>query len=131
MKIVTYNVNSIRARLHHLEALIEEVKPNIISLQEIKCSDNDFPEEAVREMGYSSYIYGQKSYHGVAILSDIEPSSVVKGLLKGQEESQKRFISAVYTLSSGEKITVMNGYFPQGESRDHPTKFPEKKRILR
>ncbi|AWD32824.1 Exodeoxyribonuclease III [Candidatus Fokinia solitaria] len=67
--VCTWNVNSIRVRLSHLSTLCEKYRPDLILLQEIKCEENSFPREFIEELGYSSYIYGQKSYNGVAVLS--------------------------------------------------------------
>ena len=126
MKIICFNVNSIRTRLHQLAAVIDKHQPEIIALQETKVQDVDFPEADITKLGYHAVWFGQKTHYGVAILSKIQPDDVQYGYLTDAEEAQKRLIAASYTLESGQKIRVINGYFPQGESREHPVKFPAK-----
>lgn len=131
IKIISFNVNSIRARLHQLEAVIEKHQPAVIGLQETKVTDEDFPVEDVRAMGYDVAYHGQKSHYGVAMLYKPAAIKVIKGFANDDEESQKRFISATFQTSDGRELTVMNGYFPQGESRTHPTKFPNKENFYK
>jgi exodeoxyribonuclease III len=126
MRIVSFNVNSLRARLHQLQTLINSLSPDIIGLQETKVSDEEFPVDALKEMGYQAVFHGQKSHYGVALLSRQTSLNPVCGFSHDDEESQRRFVSAQFTLADGRVLTVMNGYFPQGENRDHPTKFPNK-----
>ena len=77
MKIVTWNINSIRIRLENLKRLKQELDPDIIALQEIKVEDSKFPLQAIQDLGYEyCYYNGQKSYHGVAILSKIKPKNI-------------------------------------------------------
>ena len=127
MKIVSFNVNGLRSRLHQLEALISSHAPEIIGLQETKVQDGDFPVAAIEALGYHAVFSGQKTHYGVALLSLCPPSAVQVGFPEDGDEAQKRFIAASYTLSGGETLQVINCYFPQGESRDHPVKFPAKK----
>ena len=125
MKVISFNINSIRARPHQVEAIVKKYQPDAIGLQETKVHDDDFPHEIPKSLGYKAHIHGQKGHYGVAILTKEEPLSVSKGFETDNEESQKRFISV--TLKKGKKkIHILNGYFPQGEGRDHPTKFPYK-----
>jgi exodeoxyribonuclease-3 len=98
-------------------------------LQETKVRDEEFPADAIIEMGYRVHFHGQKSHYGVALLSRTAPSSVVKGLPGDGPEDQRRLITADYSLPDGSRLRVVNGYFPQGESRDHPVKFPAKERF--
>ncbi|MDO6824457.1 exodeoxyribonuclease III [Marinobacter sp. 1_MG-2023] len=128
MMFVSFNVNSIRTRLHQLEALIESHNPDVIGLQETKVRDEEFPVEAIRELGYHVHFHGQKTHYGVALLSRIEPDQVIKGYTSDHEESQRRLITGQFTVN-GQKLTVINGYFPQGESRSHPVKFPAKEKF--
>lgn len=127
MKAVSFNVNSVRMRLHQLEKLIELEQPDFIGLQETKVRDEEFPIEAIESLGYFVEFSGQKTHYGVALLSKLPFKTVQKGFATDTDESQKRFICGTFTLPSGDDITVMNGYFPQGESRKHPSKFPAKK----
>ena len=127
MRIVSFNINGIRARTHQLEALRDKYDPDIIGLQEIKVQDADFPLELIRELGYHVQFYGQKAHYGVALLSKMPAVEVVKGLPSDTDEAQRRMISGTYETPLGNRLTVLNGYYPQGESRDHPTKFPHKR----
>ena len=92
MKIISFNINGMRARPHQLEEIKKKYDPDVIALQEIKVSDEDFPPEIPVNLGFKYFNYGQKSFHGVAIFSKEEPIKVVKGLDGGKDEEQKRFI---------------------------------------
>lgn len=129
MKIVSFNINGLRARPHQLAALIEKHRPDVIGLQETKVADDQFPVESIRELGYHVHIHGQKGHYGVALLSLKPPLALEKGFEGDDETAQRRFIQGQYEDHNGNAITVMNGYFPQGESRDHPTKFPAKSKF--
>ncbi|WP_370197729.1 exodeoxyribonuclease III [Roseibium sp.] len=79
IKLVTWNINSVRLRMPIVEQLIEEVAPDVICLQETKCPDANFPENAFRKAGYEHMaIHGQKGYHGVATLSKLPLSNIEK-----------------------------------------------------
>ena len=81
MKVVSFNVNGIRARLHQLEALEAKHSPDIVAIQESKAQDADFPRDAVAELGFPHVeIYGQKSHFGVALLSKTAPTNLVLGV---------------------------------------------------
>jgi len=129
MKIVSFNINGLRARPHQLAALIEKHQPDVIGLQETKVSDDQFPRADVEALGYHVYFHGQKGHYGVALLSRNPPLALHKGFDSDDEEAQKRFIWGTFADASGQPVTIMNGYFPQGESRDHPIKFPAKERF--
>ena len=129
IKAVSFNVNSIRQRLHQLEAVIEQHQPDFIGLQETKVTDEDFPIDAIKEFGYHVEYCGQKTHYGVALLSRHPFLHADKAYKSDTEESQKRFVAGKFDSPFGDTITVINGYFPQGESRDHPTKFPNKERF--
>jgi exodeoxyribonuclease-3 len=129
MKIVSFNINGLRARPHQLEALIAKHQPDVIGLQETKVADEQFPEAEIRQLGYHVHYHGQKGHYGVALLSRQEPISLFKGFPNDGEEAQRRFIYGTFADAHGNPVTVMNGYFPQGESRDHPVKFPAKERF--
>ena len=125
MKIVSFNINSIRARLHQIEYLRDSIDPDVIGLQETKVNDPDFPIESVNNIGYHVEYHGQKGHYGVAILSKIKPLQTVKGFKNDTEEDQKRFIQSTFKFGDS-KLVIMNGYFPQGENIKHETKFPKK-----
>ncbi|MDA7796235.1 exodeoxyribonuclease III [Gammaproteobacteria bacterium] len=125
MKIVSFNMNSIRARPHQLIHLRDTLDPDIIGIQETKVNDPEFPIDEIKEIGYHPEFWGQKGHYGVAILSKKKPIEVQKGFVKDTAEDQKRFIQAKFKWGK-QSITIMNGYFPQGENRSHETKFPKK-----
>lgn len=128
MKVICFNVNSIRMRLHQLEAVIENHQPDFIGLQETKVNDPDFPLEAIHQLGYHVEYFGQKTHYGVALLSKYPFKQIIKGYPTDAEDAQRRFIGGVFDTSIGE-VAVLNGYFPQGESRDHAVKFPAKQKF--
>ena len=125
MKIVSFNMNSIRARPHQLIHLRDTLDPDIIGIQETKVNDPEFPINEIKEIGYHPEYWGQKGHYGVAILSKKKPIEVQKGFTKDTDEDQKRFIQAKFKWGK-QSITIMNGYFPQGANTSHETKFPKK-----
>lgn len=129
MKIVTFNINGIRARQHQLEALTTRHQPDIIGLQESKVADDAFPRQAIETLGYIPHYFGQKSHYGVALMSKQAPSAVTKGLPEDSQDAQRRLIMGRYALPDKGELTVINGYFPQGENCDHPDKFPAKRKF--
>jgi exodeoxyribonuclease-3 len=129
VRIVSFNINGVRARPHQLQALRDSVDPDIIGLQETKVQDRDFPLEMTQGLGYHTEYFGQKAHYGVALLSKKVPLRVTRGYASDDDEAQKRLITATYETDSGNEVTVVNGYFPQGESRDHETKFPNKRKF--
>ncbi len=129
MKIVSFNINGLRARPHQLAALIERHQPDVIGLQETKVADDQFPQAEIEALGYHVHYHGQKGHYGVALLSRQAPLELHRGFPSDGEESQRRFIWGTFSDAQGNPITVMNGYFPQGENREHPTKFPAKQRF--
>jgi len=129
MKIISFNVNGIRARLHQLASLIEQHRPDLIALQETKVQDHEFPAAEIAALGYRAVWSGQKTHYGVALLSRAEPSAVQYGFAGEAPEAQRRLLAASYPLADGRSLRVINGYFPQGESRAHPQKFPNKARF--
>ncbi|MEO0443948.1 MAG: exodeoxyribonuclease III [Pseudomonadota bacterium] len=129
LKVASFNVNSVRQRLHQLEALIEKHQPDIIGLQETKVTDEEFPEQAIINLGYQAHFHGQKTHYGVALLSKQKFTSISKGFKQDDEATQRRLITGQFHSPFGGTLTVINGYFPQGESREHPTKFPNKKQF--
>jgi len=128
MKVVSFNINGIRARLHQLQALIDAHQPDVIGLQEIKVHDEQFPVKAVEDMGYEVFFHGQKSHYGVAFLAKKSPTAVIKGFPTDDEDAQRRMIILKTTDDAGDPVTILNGYFPQGENQKHETKYPAKKK---
>lgn len=129
MKFVSFNINGLRARPHQLAAIVEKHQPDVIGLQETKVHDDMFPLEEVARLGYNVFYHGQKGHYGVALLTKETPIAVRRGFPDDGEEAQRRIIMAEIPSPFG-NVTVINGYFPQGESRDHETKFPAKAAFL-
>ena len=127
MKIISFNVNGLRARFHQLQELVDRHSPDIIALQEIKVHDSEFPYEQLEPLGYQMIHHGQKGHYGVATFSRVAAVEVQKGYPGEDPDHQRRLLITSYPLSGGKLLRVVNGYFPQGESRDHPVKFPNKK----
>jgi exodeoxyribonuclease-3 len=126
VRFVSFNVNGIRARQHHLEAVTARHQPDILVLQETKVVDDDFPEQSLKALGFPHVVYhGQKGHYGVALAAREPLLSVQAGLPWQPIDQQRRFISATCNIA-GKRLRVINGYFPQGGSRDHPTKFAAK-----
>ncbi|MEZ5977825.1 MAG: exodeoxyribonuclease III [Planctomycetota bacterium] len=94
MRIATWNVNSIRARLPRVLEWLEKARPDVVCLQETKCQDHQFPREPIEELGYSIAAYGQKTYNGVAILARGNVEDVSRGLPGDGEGAEARVISA-------------------------------------
>jgi exodeoxyribonuclease-3 len=112
MKIATWNVNSINARLETIVDWFEAERPDVACLQEIKCVDEKFPTEAFVRLGYNVEINGQKSYNGVAILSRTPLEDVRRGLPGDPQDDHARYIEA---LVSGERpVRVASIYLPNG-----------------
>jgi len=128
LTVVSFNTNGIRVREHQLSKIIENHSPDIIGIQESKVQDQDFPIEMIESLGYSAEYFGQKSHYGVALLFKNKPNSVKKGFPDHAENDQRRVISAECTIDN-KSVTVVNAYFPQGDSRTHETKFPAKKKF--
>jgi len=111
VKLVTWNVNSIRQRSERLFALLARHAPDIVCLQETKVVDADFPAAELRAAGYESVAVGQKSYNGVAILARGPITEVASGFRDGDDESQARLLSA-----SVGGVRVVCAYAPNGQS---------------
>jgi exodeoxyribonuclease-3 len=109
VKIATFNVNSIKVRLPILLAWLEETRPDVVCLQEIKCLAGDFPMLELRGLGYHTEVVGQKSYNGVALLSKEPPREVTKGLAGDEADGQARYIEA--TVGD---LRVASLYLPNG-----------------
>lgn len=109
MKIVTWNVNSLRVRLPHLEAVIQTHAPDVICLQEIKVEDALFPREAIDALGYHAIYSGQKSYNGVATLTRLPQTDIVRDF--PTPDAEKRLLA-----STIDGVRVINIYVPNGQS---------------
>lgn len=129
MRIATFNVNGIRSRVHQIAQFVRDYRPDVLALQEIKCVDDVFPYKAINELGYHAEVFGQKGHYGVATLSKRRPVDIELGFKGDDDQSQRRMIKTSFIDRDNQKITIYNCYFPQGESRVHPTKFPAKKKF--
>jgi exodeoxyribonuclease-3 len=127
MKIISWNVNSVRARLENIQNYIKDSKPDILFLQEIKTQEENFPKEAFDTIGYESFVFGQKSYNGVAFLSKKNISNVEKGFINDKLK-QSRIISGDIKLDN-KKIKIINIYVPNGNPVD-TEKYQYKKNWL-
>ena len=116
MKIVSWNVNSVRARIENILNYIKDTDPDILFLQEIKTENINFPSEAFKENGYNSYVFGQKSYNGVAFLSKCKITNVKNDLIKDKLK-QSRIITGEILVNK-KKIKLINIYVPNGNPID-------------
>jgi len=112
MRIATWNVNSVNARLETVVRWFEEAQPDVACLQEIKCVDEKFPAEAFERLGYNLAVHGQKSYNGVAILSKRPLEDIRRGLPGGDGDDHARYIEAV--VSGPQPVRVASIYLPNG-----------------
>lgn len=111
MKIVTWNVNSVRVRHDRLLGFIDRAAPDVLCLQELKCVDDQFPRDALRSRGYGAALFGQKTYNGVAVLSRGDISNVKRSFDDGVDDPQSRFI-CVETMG----VRVASAYIPNGNT---------------
>jgi len=119
MRITSWNVNSVRARLPRILAWLAEAQPDVLCMQELKCMDEQFPVEPFEDLGYNVAVFGQKSWNGVAIVSRSPISGVIRGI-PDENDSQSRGMAAI---CGG--VFVMNLYVPNGQSVDSD-KYPYK-----
>jgi len=110
LRIASYNINGINTRLHVLTRWLEEFRPDIVGLQELKCTDEAFPAEAITALGYSAIWHGQKSWNGVALLSRVgEPVETRRALPRDPNLDQSRYIEAAIC-----GLLIGNLYAPNG-----------------
>ncbi|MCP5118979.1 MAG: exodeoxyribonuclease III, partial [bacterium] len=113
MKIATWNINGIRARVDGVLAWLRDCSPDVACLQEIKSDDGPFPRQVFEDLGYNVETHGQKGFNGVAILSKLPVDEVSRGLPGDGSDAQARFIEAVFSVDSG-AIRVVSLYLPNG-----------------
>jgi len=121
VKIATWNVNSIKARLQNVLAWLKSFSPDVVLFQEIKCVDDAFPRLEIEDLGYNVVTHGQKTYNGVAILSKSPIEDAAPGLPGDDGDDHARYLEA--TVFG--KIRVASIYLPNGNPIDTP-KFPYK-----
>jgi len=112
MKIVSWNVNSVRARIENIFNYIKESEPDILFLQEIKTQEATFPKDDFKKIGYKSYVFGQKSYNGVAFLSKLKILNIDTNFINDKLK-QSRIITGEIKIKS-KKIKLINIYVPNG-----------------
>ena len=111
MLIATWNVNSILARMPLVLRWLDDVKPDVVCMQETKCTDDKFPTLVFQERGYQCQLFGQQSYNGVAILSRCECETTHRGYPGDDETAQSRLIT-----STVNDIQIVNVYIPNGQA---------------
>jgi len=116
MKIISWNVNSVRARIENIINYIKDSKPDILLLQEIKTQEENFPKDIFNDYGYVSYIFGQKSYNGVAIVSKFKLDNINTSFIKDNLK-QSRIITGELSIGK-KKIELINIYVPNGNPVD-------------
>ena len=124
MKIISWNVNSVRARIEIILEYIKNSKPDVLLLQEIKTQEETFPKDSFKSIGYESHVFGQKSYNGVAIVSKIKVNNINTNFIKDNLK-QSRVITGEIFLDK-KKIELINIYVPNGNPID-TEKFEYKK----
>jgi exodeoxyribonuclease-3 len=102
MKIISWNVNSVRARIENIVSYIKASNPDVLLLQEIKTQEVNFPRNVFKDIGYDSYVFGQKSYNGVAIVSKLKINNINTNFIK-DELKQSRIITGEISLN-GKKL---------------------------
>lgn len=128
LRIATWNINGIKARLELLLRWLDEEKPDIVGLQEIKSVDEGFPSAEIEALGYNVVTHGQKSWNGVALLSKIPFDEVHRGLPGDDADEHSRLIEGVFSVEGG-VVRVCNIYLPNGNPVD-TEKFPYKLRWM-
>ena len=112
MKIVSWNVNSVRARISNITNYLKLSKPDILLIQEIKTEEKNFPYEEFKNLGYESYVFGQKSYNGVAFISRVKINNISTKFIV-DEKKQSRIIIGEIKYNS-KIIKLINVYVPNG-----------------
>ncbi|MGF7162678.1 exodeoxyribonuclease-3 [Rhodoligotrophos appendicifer] len=113
MKIVTYNINGVKARLDNLLQWLKEEQPDVVCLQEIKCEDAAFPSSPIEDLGYNVAVHGMKGFHGVAILSKSPMDEVMPRLIGDDADAQSRYLETVISTGWG-AVRVVSLYLPNG-----------------
>ena len=104
MKIISWNVNSVRARIENILNYIKDSNPDILFLQEIKTQNENFPSETFKENGYNSHVFGQKSYNGVAFLSKSKIKNIKNDFIKDKLK-QSRVITGEILINKKKNKT--------------------------
>ena len=130
MRITTWNVNSIKQRVGHLLAFLEEAKPDVVCLQELKCQEDAFPRSEIEAAGYAVEAVGQKAYNGVALLVrsplTYDPATILRALPGDAADEQARYVEALVTGEGVAPVRVASIYLPNGNpvaSEKYPYKL--------
>ncbi len=116
MRVATWNVNSVNARLDRLIAFLARWQPDIVALQELKCIDEKFPLAAIQNAGYQAAVFGQKTYNGVAILyKDLNPQEIIRSFGDEHDDPMARVITARF-----DKLDFISAYIPNGKEVGAP-----------
>ncbi|MFT4013570.1 MAG: exodeoxyribonuclease III [Paracoccus sp. (in: a-proteobacteria)] len=118
MKIASFNINGIRARIETLTGWLAHARPDVVVLQEIKTQDEGFPAEPILDLGYQLATHGQKGFNGVAILSRLPLEDVTRGLPGDETDEQARYIEA--TVVGHRAVRVAGLYLPNGNPQPGP-----------
>jgi exodeoxyribonuclease-3 len=113
MRIATWNINGVKARLENLLHWLRDASPDVVCLQEIKTIDEGFPAGPIEELGYNVAVHGQKGFHGVAMLSKRPIEDVRKGLPEVEGDVQSRFMSGLVATDRG-AVRIASAYMPNG-----------------
>ena len=124
MRIASWNVNSIRQRIEHLLTWLKECQPDIVCLQEIKCTDEAFPRLEIEALGYNVITHGQKTFNGVALLSKLPFDETNSGLAGDDSDAHARFLEGVVRLKGG-VVRIACLYLPNGNP-PNSDKYPYK-----
>jgi exodeoxyribonuclease-3 len=119
LRIATWNVNSIRQRLEHTVAWLRTNEPDVVCLQELKCTDEAFPRAEIEDAGYNVAVHGQKGFNGVAILSRHPLEDVTVRLPGDDTDEQSRYVEATISTADG-AVRVASIYLPNGNPVDTP-----------
>ena len=114
MRIATWNVNGLRARLDYITRWLEDRQPDVVGLQELKTPNELFPYDYFNELGYEALVYGQKSWNGVAILTKVHATLTGTGVA-----NQDAFGSRLITANIDDKVSFTTVYCPNGKNLEH------------
>lgn len=133
LSVATWNVNSVRQRIEHLQRWLKDEQPDVVCLQEIKTIDEAFPRLEIEALGYHLAVHGQKTFNGVAILSKLPLEDVRVGLPGDASDEQARYLEAVVSVAGGvfriASIYLPNGNPAPGEKYDYKLRWMERLRL--
>src|SRR6476469_579226 len=129
MRIVSWNINSLRRRQERFLGWLAATKPDVVCLHETKCTDDQFPVLDLKAAGYHSVFHGQKSYNGVAIISKEEPADVRASLCDEEDDPQARVIAATIGTVRVYSVYAPNGQAVGSPAYDYKMKWYERLRI--